>query len=329
MKRRELGDRSGLWVSELGLGCMGMSEFYGPSSETDAFATLAAAVEHGIDFLDTSDQYGRGANEEFLARFIRSAGTPVIIATKFGIRRADNSEDRIVDNSPAYVRAACEASLRRLGVEVIDLYYCHRRNRATPVEDMVGAMADLVRQGKVRHLGLSEVSAATLRAAHAVHPIAAVQTEYSLWSREPEEGVLKTCEELGVGFVAYSPLGRGFLTGKLTIGADDVRRGLPRFQGAAAAQNQALVQRLEQFAGERGRTAAQIALAWLLHKSKRVVPIFGARRRERLHENAAAAELVLTGEDVASLDDLFQAGSVHGERYTDAGMRWIERPSNA
>jgi aryl-alcohol dehydrogenase-like predicted oxidoreductase len=305
---------------------MGISEFYGPSSESDAFATLAAAVERGIDFFDTSDQYGRGANEEFLARFIRSASAPVIVATKFGIRRAGNSEERIIDNSPAYVRAACEASLRRLGIEVIDLYYCHRRNPATPVEDMVGAMAALVREGKVRHLGLSEVSPATLRAAHTVHPIAAVQTEYSLWSREPEHGVLRTCDELGIGFVAYSPLGRGFLTGKLAIGADDVRRGLPRFQGDAAVGNQALVRRLEQFAAEHGRTAAQIALAWLLHKSARVVPIFGARRAERLLENAAASEIVLSEDEVGYLDGVFAPDAVHGERYPQAAMRWIEDP---
>ncbi len=326
MQRRSLGC-SGLTVSAPGLGCMGFSEFYGPTDEAAAPAALEAALALGYDFLDTADQYGLGRNEELLGRVLKGRRDQVVLATKFGIVRREGSTERRIDNSPAYLAAACEASLRRLGVETIDLYYCHRRDPSVPIPEMVGAMARLVEAGKVRALGLSEVSPETLRAAHAVHPIAAVQTEYSLWSREPEAGLLAACRDLGVALVAYSPLGRGFLTGTIDVEAlapDDFRRANPRFQGEALAQNRRLAESLSTFARERGATPGQVALAWLMARDPHVIPIPGTRRPERLAENAAAADLALTPSDIAVLDALFAPGAAAGARYAPGGMAGIE-----
>lgn len=325
MQKRPLGS-TGLSVSAPGLGCMGMSEFYGPAEDAESLATLNAAIEIGYDFLDTADTYGLGHNEDLLGTFLRHRRDGIVLATKFGIVR-DGSGSRRIDNTPAHVAAACDASLKRLGIETIDLYYCHRRNQETPLEETIGAMARLVRAGKVRALGLSEISPATLRAAHAIHPIAAVQSEYSLWSREPENGLLQTCAELGVTFVAYSPLGRGFLTGTVdpaTLSESDFRKGNPRFQGEALARNRVLAGALADFAASRGVTAAQVALAWVTSKSPIVVPIPGSRRIARLTENAAALDLTLTGEEIARLDGMFEPEAVGGARYAPGGMAGIE-----
>ncbi|WP_345935077.1 MULTISPECIES: aldo/keto reductase [Tistrella] len=329
MPRRALG-AGGPAIFPIGLGCMGMSEFYGPADQDEALATLAAARDLGIDMLDTADTYGIGANEELLGRFLaglRPADRP-LIATKFGIVRQSGSYERRIDNSPAYIRAACDASLRRLGVEVIDLYYCHRRDPAVPIEEVVGAMADLVQAGKVRMLGLSEVSADSLRRAHAVHPIAALQSEYSLWSREPEATTLPVAAELGTAFVAYSPLGRAFLTATVKTADDlaegDFRRANPRFQGAALDANLKLAQALAAFAAARGLTAAETALAWILARQPHVIPIPGTTRRHHLAGNAGAATLQLAAADVAALDEMFAPGAVAGARYPDAGFAGIE-----
>lgn len=330
MERRILGT-SGLEVSALGLGCMGMSEFYGQRDDVESLATLAAAVdEHGITLLDTADMYGLGHNEELLGRFLKARRNKVQVATKFAIRRSGSDEKgyvRVVDSSPAYLREAVEASLKRLGVEMIDLYYAHRLNPAVPVEDTVGALADLVRQGKVRHIGLSEVRGETLRRAQAVHPIAAVQSEYSLWTRDVEGDVLPVCRELGVGFVAYSPLGRGFLTGAVTgaddLAADDFRRLAPRFQGDALEANRKLAGQLAKVADEVGCTPAQLSLAWVLSRGRDIVPIPGTKRRKYLAENAAAASLAVPAEALARLDTLFPPGIAVGERYPEAGMRTV------
>lgn len=326
MQRRSLG-RSGLTVTAPGLGCMGFSEFYGPTDEAAAPAALEAALSLGYDFLDTADTYGLGRNEELLGRVLKGRRDRVVLATKFGIVRREGSTERRIDNSPAYLTAACEASLRRLGVETIDLYYCHRRDPSVTIDEMVGAMARLVEAGKVRALGLSEVSPETLRAADAVHPIAAVQTEYSLWSREPEAGLIETCRDLDVALVAYSPLGRGFLTGAVDVEAlapDDFRRGNPRFQGEALDRNRRLADALGDFARARGVSAGQVALAWLMTRSPLVVPIPGTRRPERLAENAAAADLALSPADIAALDALFAPGAAAGARYAPGGMAGIE-----
>jgi aryl-alcohol dehydrogenase-like predicted oxidoreductase len=325
MKRRPLG-RSGSDVSAIGLGCMGMSEFYGPTDDEQSLDTLAAALDLGVDFLDTADAYGTGRNEELVGRFLKGRRDRVVLATKFAIVRDAKTGSRRIDNSPAYVRQACEASLQRLGIETIDLYYCHRRDPAVPVEDMVGAMAELVAAGKVRYLGLSEVSPATLRRAHAIHPITALQSEYSLWSREPEKEVLATCRELGIAFVAYSPLGRAFLTGKIespeSLAPDDFRRSNPRFLKGAFDRNKKLADSLAAFAKKKGATSAQIALAWILNKQPHVVPIPGTRRRNYLAENTAAADIALTPADIAALDALFPPEAATGDRY--ASMANIE-----
>ena len=297
METRSLG-RTGAKVSALGLGCMGMSEFYGQGNDQQSLEALATALEQGIDFLDTADMYGLGHNEELLGRFLKGRRERVVLATKFGIVRSrDNPMARRIDNSPQYVRQACDASLRRLGVDTIDLYYIHRRDPSVAIEEAVGAMAELVKAGKVRYLGLSEVSPQTLRRAHAVHPITAIQSEYSLWSREPEREMLATCRELGVTFVAYSPLGRAMLTGTVKTEEDfaqnDFRRTNPRFQGDALRQNLRLVESLAEFARKRGATSGQIALAWLLCKHSDVVPIPGTKRPRYVIENAAAAGIGL------------------------------------
>ncbi|HWF98514.1 MAG TPA: aldo/keto reductase [Steroidobacteraceae bacterium] len=328
MLRRALG-RTGITVSAIGLGCMGMSEFYGPGNDQQSLEALAAALDQGIDFLDTADMYGLGHNEELLGRFLEGRRQRVVLATKFGIVRSpDDPKARRIDNSPQYIRRACDASLLRLGIDTIDLYYIHRRDPSVPIEDAVGAMADLVRAGKVRQLGLSEVLPQTLRRAHAVHPIAAIQSEYSLWSRSPEHEMLATCRELGVTFVAYSPLGRAFLTGAVkseeSLAPGDFRRGNPRFQGDALQRNLRLVQGLSDFAGKRGATNGQIALAWLLSKHPDVVPIPGTKRPRYVIENAAAAAIRLSAEEIATLDALFDPTAVAGERYAPAGMAYIE-----
>ncbi|MFE1468745.1 aldo/keto reductase [Nocardiopsis dassonvillei] len=308
-------------VSAQGLGCMGMSEFYGPGDEADSLATLHHALDLGVGFLDTADMYGHGANEELVGKVVRERREEVVLATKFGIVRDRGTGARSHRGDAEYVHAACDASLSRLGVETIDLYYMHRRDTSVPVEETVGAMAKLVAQGKVRHLGLSEVSADELRAAHAVHPIAAVQTEWSLWSRDVEESVVGECARLGVGFVPYSPLGRGFLTGALPpveeLSADDFRRGKPRFSGENAVRNQDLLAIVRRVAEAHGATPGQVALAWVHAQAERwglpVVPIPGTKRRERLEENVGGADLVLSPEDLAELDTI--ADATAGARY--------------
>ncbi|UDQ91230.1 aldo/keto reductase [Xanthobacter autotrophicus] len=326
MDHRSLG-RSGLSASAIGLGCMGMSEFYGPSDDEQSLATLAAALDLGINFFDTADMYGVGHNERLLGRFLKGRRDRIILATKFGNVRGPNGERLGVSGTPDYVRSACDASLERLGIDTIDLYYQHRVDPKTPIEETVGAMKGLVEAGKVRFLGLSECSVATLRKAHAVHPITAVQIEYSLWSRDPEEEMLAACRELGVAFVAYSPLGRSFLTGAVTspdtLAADDFRRANPRFSGDALKANLTLVEALKDFAAAKGATSAQIALAWILNKQDNVIPIPGTRRLKYLEENVAATRIRLSPEEVSTLDALFAPEAVAGTRYPEAAMAML------
>jgi aryl-alcohol dehydrogenase-like predicted oxidoreductase len=314
-----LGD--GLTVSRLGLGCMGMSEFYGASDEATSLATLRRALDLGVTFLDTAAMYGRGANEELVGRAIAGRRDEVVLATKFGVERGETPAGRHLDGSPANVRASCDASLRRLGTDSIDLYYQHRIDPGVPIEDTVGALAELVRAGKIRHAGLSEASPETLRRAAAVHPVAALQIEWSLWTRDIEAEVLPTCRELGIGIVAYSPLGRGFLTGQITSPDDmapaDIRRHNPRFSADNFARNMALVDRVREIAAGLGATPGQLALAWLLHQGDDVVPIPGTRRPERLEENVGALALRLSDEDLARLDQAAPVGAAVGDRYPD------------
>jgi aryl-alcohol dehydrogenase-like predicted oxidoreductase len=329
METRRLGT-SGLWVSKVGLGCMGMSEFYGARDEAESIATIQLALDSGCTFLDTADIYGPYTNEELVGRTIRGRRNEVVLATKFGIvRDPANPVVRGIDGRPEYVRRACEGSLRRLGVDVIDLYYQHRVDPNTPIEETIGAMAELVREGKVRYLGLSEAGAATLRRAAAVHPIAALQSEYSLWTRDPEDDVLDTCRELGIGFVAYSPLGRGFLSGQIRrfedLAPDDYRRFSPRFQGENFARNLALVDRVRAMADEEGCTAAQLALAWVLAQGDDIVAIPGTKRREYLRENLAAAAITLSADQLEELEQLAPRGAAAGERYPAAMMQFVNR----
>jgi aryl-alcohol dehydrogenase-like predicted oxidoreductase len=327
MKKRTLG-RSERMVSALGLGCMGMSEFYGPSDEAESIATIHAALDAGIDMFDTADAYGPHKNEELVGRAIRDRRKQVFLATKFGIvRDPDNPATRSLSGRPEYVRSACEGSLRRLGVETIDLYYQHRVDPQTPIEETVGAMAELVKAGKVLSLGLSEAGPQTLRRAHAVHPITALQSEYSVWSRDVEDEVLPTCRELGIGFVAYAPLGRGFLTGQIKrfedLAPDDWRRGSPRFQGENFAKNLELVGRIRELAAQISCTPSQLALAWVLSRGDDIVPIFGTKRRSYLAENLAAELLVLDADVWGRIDEVSPREAVAGNRYNDAMMKLI------
>jgi aryl-alcohol dehydrogenase-like predicted oxidoreductase len=326
MRTRTLG-HSDLLVSALGLGCMGMSEFYSNAGEEESIRTIHHALDVGVNFLDTADMYGPWRNEELVGRAIRGRRAQVALATKFGNVRGEDGAFLGVNGSPDYVRACCEASLRRLGVDYIDLYYQHRVDRTVPIEETVGAMARLVKEGKVRYLGLSEAAPSTLRRAHLTHPITALQTEYSLWTRDPEDEVLPTVRELGISFVAYSPLGRGFLTARFRtledIPAGDYRRNSPRFQGDNFARNLDLVREVETMAAERGVKPSQLALAWVLARGGDIVPIPGTSRRDHLDENLAALNLVLTAEDLARLERIAPAGAAAGLRYPEATLRHI------
>ena len=328
MKTRKLGTQ-GLEVSAMGLGCMGMSDFYGSRDEAEAVATINLALDRGVTFLDTADMYGVGANEELVGRVARERREWVVVATKFGIVRGADGSMRGISGRPDYVREACDASLRRTGLDVVDLYYQHRVDPDVPIEETVGAMGELVTAGKVRFLGLSEAAPDTIRRAHAVHAISALQTEYSLWSRDPEADILPTVRELGIGFVPYSPLGRGFLTGQLKspddLAADDSRRNHPRFQGEAFQRNLDLVREIVRMAADKGCTPAQFALAWVLAQGDDVLPIPGTKRRSYLEENLGALDVNLDEADLARIDDVLPPGTATGTRYPAATMASVDR----
>jgi len=326
MERRKLGNQ-GLVVPALGLGCMGMSDFYAGRDDVESIATIHRALDLGVTLLDTADVYGPLTNEELVGRAIKGRRHEVVLATKFGNVRGADGSWKGVNGRPDYVRAACEASLKRLGTDYVDLYQQHRVDSSTPIEETVGAMAELVRAGKVRYIGLSEAAPASIRRAHATHPISSVQTEYSLWTRDPESEVLPTCRSLGIGFLAYSPLGRGFLTGRFAkvedLAADDYRRYHPRFQGPNFAKNLELVRRLRELAAEKGCTPGQLALAWLLAKGSEIVPIPGTKKRAYLEENARAADVALTTEDVRRIEEIAPPGVAAGPRYPEQAMRSV------
>lgn len=328
MKTRRLGSQ-GLVVSEIGLGCMGMSEFYGTADENESIATIHRALDLGVKFLDTADMYGPFTNEMLVGRAIAGRRGEVVLATKFGNERRADGTRLGINGRPEYVRSACDASLQRLGTDHIELYYQHRVDPTVPIEETVGAMADLVRQGKVRYLGLSEAAPNTIRRAHATHPITALQTEYSLWSRDPEDEILPTVRELGIGFVPYSPLGRGFLTGRFGRFEDlpegDFRRNSPRFQGENFQKNLELLDRVRAIASEKGVTPAQLALAWLLAQGEDIVPIPGTKHRRYLEENVAAVDTVLTPEDLKRIDEVAPKDAAAGERYPAAAMQTVNR----
>jgi aryl-alcohol dehydrogenase-like predicted oxidoreductase len=326
MEKVKLGNQ-GLAVTRLGLGCMGMSEFYGKGDDSESIKTIHRAIDLGINFLDTADMYGVGHNEKLVGKAIKDRRDKVIVATKFGNVRGENGSFLGINGSPKYVKEACDASLKRLGIDVIDLYYQHRVDLNTPIEDTVGAMADLIKEGKVRYLGLSEASSKTIRRAFAAHPITALQTEYSLWTRDVEDGILQTCRELGIGFVAYSPLGRGFLTGSFRkeddVPEDDFRTKHPRFQGENFENNVKIVNELEKIAKEKECTLAQLALAWLLAQGKDIVPIAGTKRVKYLEDNVGAINVNLTREDIDKLNKIAPRGFTMGTRYPEAGMKRI------
>ncbi len=327
MQLRKLGSQ-GLTVSEIGLGCMGMSDFYGSGSEQESIATIHRALDLGVNFLDTSDMYGPWTNEILVGKAIQDRRDQVVLATKFGFVRREDRSYAGINGRPEYVKSACDASLKRLGVEHIDLYYQHRVDPHVPIEETIGAMADLVRAGKVRFLGMSEAAPQTIQRANKVHPISALQTEYSLWSRDPEEEILPTVRQLGIGFVAYSPLGRGFLTGQIRSYEDlsptDFRRNAPRFQGENFKKNLDLVEKVKQIAAEKGVTPAQLALAWVLAQGKDIVPIPGTKHRKYLEENIGAVDIHLTQADLDALEAAFPKGAAQGRRYPESGYRYID-----